>query len=191
MTRSRPRTSWPHAVGFTTIGALLMVAACETPRPASLGPLGGGGTRSGSDAAAPGKDDPVTVTIAPHGQYAIHGQPVPVHQLAQRLQGIYTSRSGERLLHVEAREGVVGYDLVMATSAHAKQAFAASVASPRCRRMVRRVRVVEWRWEETLSPLDTLGMGTKPDTAIALEGVAHRSSHDGAPRRGISVADTI
>jgi TonB family protein len=191
MTRTKNYTSWPYALGFTGIGALLVLAACETPQPASLGPLAGGGARV-LDTSAPSKDEPVTLTIAPRGQYALNGQPVPVHQLAQRLQGIYTSRSGERVLHVEAREGVVGYDVVVATNA-ARQAGVRRISGVAAvaENDTPGAPVVERRWEQTLSPLDTLGMTTRPDTVIALQGVEHRSStRNGAPRHGISAADT-
>jgi beta-lactamase regulating signal transducer with metallopeptidase domain len=170
MTRSRPRTPWPYALGFAAVGTLLMGAAWKTPQPASLGPLAGGGDPV-SDTMAPSKDDPVTLTIAPHGQYALSGQSVPVDQLEQRLQAIYTSRSGERVLHVEAREGVVGYDVVVATNA-ARQAGVRRISgiAAVAENDTPGAPVVERRWEQTLSPLDTLGMTTRPDTAIASTG---------------------
>ncbi len=189
MTRSKLRTTWPYAMGFTTVGTLLMVAACETPQPASVGPLGGGEARL-SDTTALSKDDPVTLTIAPHGQYALNGQPVPLHQLEQRLQGVYTSRSGERVLHVKTREGIVGYDVVVATNA-ARQAGVRRISGVAAvaDNDTPGAPVVERRWEQVLSPLDTTGMRTRSDTA--LQAVEHRSStRNVAPRPGIPAADT-
>lgn len=154
MTRARSRTTWPYAMGFTAVGALLTLAACETPQPGPVA-LRGGETRSVADAAAPGKHEPVTLTIAPRGQYAINEQPVPVYQLAQRLQGIYTSRSGERVLHVKAREGVVGYDVVVASNA-ARQAGVRRISGVAevAENGMLGAAVVKRRWEQILSPLD-------------------------------------
>jgi protein TonB len=189
MTRTRHHTSWPYALGFTGIGALLVLAACETPQPASLGLLAGGGDRV-SDTTAPSEDEPVTLTIAPRGQYALNGQPVPVHQLAQRLPEMYSSHSGEWVLHVKALEGVVGYDVVVATNA-ARQAGVRRISGVAAvaENDTPGAPVVERRWEQVLSPLDTTGTGTIPDTA--LQPVEYRSStRKVAPRPGIPTPDT-